>query len=379
VIDGNEMEAAIRFAVRLAIMVVIGLVLVAFCLGRAFAAPLNIQATIDAGEPVTLPAGVHELANTITIPSRFGHNIKGVGVSPPENQNRKATTTLLWTGPAGQPMFRILGAHVQFEGIGLDCNKRANCGLQFAKDPSVKNYASGKFECSSIPIAYPTEAGIICGESLGDHHCDTILIGNYWAWHCPRALLVRNAQSMVHRFGYVHLFGTPIGFSYNAGGCLDCEMVFAAFGPTTILRVNGGPGFGRGNADWKIDYVKGDKQAAVTLIETQGTTFDATIAVNRARLDTPAATLVKASGPVAITLRDVLDVPSRSIQMTPTTWVDKTGKSYTAAPFVTLTNCRINPKQPSMVFAEDFKGCGATRDCSVWPSTRLGNWTGERK
>lgn len=262
--------------------------------------------------------GVYEINDTLTTPIGTGVSIIGRGIDSRAKDDPKPNMAAQSTGqatriraaadfPLGKPMIRLRASEAVIDGLVLDCNGLASCGIHLDKTGIAGIYAPGKMR-GSLRVENATEAAIVCGTNPGDAHCDELAIEYLQAHNCARILLVKNGQSMVHHFKHIHSYLTPIAFEYQGGGNLLVDQLTMLHHGTVLIidekKIDGTRStIGSGNWLFRVNNLKCDAQTGgvTTLVDKRSETFfQATF--DGGILPSGAKELIKASGKCVVTI-----------------------------------------------------------------------------
>lgn len=268
---------------------------------------------------ITFKNGIYEINDTLETPIGTGIQILGRGIdSKPKDSDRPnearlstgQATRIRYIGPPGKPMIRLRGSEAIINGITLDCNGLASCGVLLDKSGVEGIYAPGKLYDSSFRVEGATEAAITCGTIPDSNHCDEVTIDYLQVDSCARILLSRNHMSMVHHFKHVDCYSTPIGFEYQGGGVLLVDHMTMLHKGTILVinekkKTNGTSTIGSGNWIYRVNNLKCDAQnlGEIRLVEKlTETMFHATF--DSGVLPKGSKELVKAKGSCVVTINN---------------------------------------------------------------------------
>ncbi len=328
----------------------------------------KLQAQAD-DNLVFIPKGDFEISETITFAHQSGLQVQSQGPTSILNGETRAGggSRLIWTGPAGQPMFDIRTANFEFlGGITFDCNDSASMAIQFTKPQPQPTgmYGPGKMAfVGTLRIENATETALKFGLSPFDSHCDEFRCFILETDNCPKAITVINGQSMKHYIGHAHLYLTPQGFEYQGGGCLvlnsatllhDCEL----------LILNGQSNqIGRNNARWKISSVKVDNQGSsgFVLVKMLQQALNGMVLADDILVSGDCNNWMDLMGPISVKVSGMTEVPVGGITSTVTNQ---------GAPNVKLEFCQMDDRDPARAFADGRRYSGRAKvvDCFRYPA-----------
>lgn len=229
---------------------------------------------------IYIPGTHYNIDQTILFPNVVGGTIYGAGFGAFTNaitggSNNRNTARLIWTGNKNEPMFKLTGANLTFDGaltligkhISVADANRASIGILMTKGVGI---GTGKTTFNNLMLR-DCDVMFQCGLTQPEYEqSNDNLVFNYFVAEggCDEVYRMNNLQTMHHTFNYfVNRSNAPKTFYVRGGG---------------LIHVKGGLSFETTFLYFPSDTVSGSNQASFNICNMKvdslaGTTFKAVV------------------------------------------------------------------------------------------------------